>query len=64
MTPEDISNFVSKKSKVAGFAIDNYIGRGAKINFRADIKEIDGSPIARRGRKSGINISSRLNRIF
>ncbi|NCG35796.1 MAG: nicotinate phosphoribosyltransferase [Dehalococcoidales bacterium] len=64
MTPEDISNFVSKKSKVAGFAIDNYIGRGAKINFRADIKEIDGSPIARRGRKSGLNISSRLNRIF
>ena len=46
------------------FGIDNYIARGSKINFRADIKQIDGNDIARRGRKPGINVSSRLNRIF
>ena len=64
MTPEDIKEFVEKKSKVAGFAIDNYIARGSKINFRADIKEIEGKDIARRGRIPGAKISSRLDRIF
>lgn len=64
MTPENIKEFVEKKSKVAGFAIDNYIARGSKINFRADIKEIEGKDIARRGRIPGAKISSRLDRIF
>jgi len=64
MTPDDIKQFVENKSAVAGFAIDNYIARGSKINFRADIKEIEGKAIARRGRIPGMNISSRLDRIF
>ena len=61
---EDVKEFVEKKSKVAGFAIDNFIARGSKINFRADIKEIEGKDIARRGRIPGAKISSRLDRIF
>ena len=64
MNPEQIKEFVDKKSNVAGFAIDNYIARGSKINFRADIKEIEGKDIARRGRIPGAKISSRLDRIF
>ncbi|MEC7837291.1 MAG: nicotinate phosphoribosyltransferase [Chloroflexota bacterium] len=64
MTPEDIKKFVDNESNVAGFAIDNYIARGSKINFRADIKEIEGKPIARRGRMPGMKISSRLDRVF
>ncbi len=64
MTPEDIKKFVDNESSVAGFAIDNYIARGSKINFRADIKEIEGKAIARRGRMPGMKISSRLDRIF
>ena len=64
MAPEDIKKFVDNESNVAGFAIDNYIARGSKINFRADIKEIEGKAIARRGRMPGIKISSRLDRIF
>ena len=62
--PDDIKKFVDNESAVAGFAIDNYIARGSKINFRADIKEIEGKPIARRGRIPGSKISSRLDRIF
>ena len=61
---KDIKEFVEKKSKVEGFAIDNYIARGSKINFRADIKDIEGKDIARRGRIPGAKISSRLDRIF
>jgi len=64
MTPEDIKKFVDNESNVAGFAIDNYIARGSKINFRADIKEIEGKAIARRGRMPGMKISSRLDRVF
>ncbi|MBK90514.1 MAG: nicotinate phosphoribosyltransferase [Chloroflexi bacterium] len=64
MNPDDIKQFVENESSVAGFAIDNYIARGSKINFRADIKEIEGKAIARRGRMPGMNISSRLDRIF
>ena len=64
LSPEDISKYVEEKSPVSGFAIDNYIARGSNIKFRADIKNIDGNDIARRGRKPGINVSSRLNRIF
>ena len=64
MSPEDIKKFVDNESNIAGFAIDNYIARGSKINFRADIKEIEGKAIARRGRMPGIKISSRLDRIF
>jgi nicotinate phosphoribosyltransferase len=64
MNPEDIKKFIENESKVAGFAIDNYIARGSKINFRADIKEIDGKAVARRGRMPGMKTSSRLDRIF
>ena len=64
MTPEDIKKFVDNESNVAGFAIDNYIARGSKINFRADIKDIEGKAIARRGRMPGMKISSRLDRVF
>ena len=64
LSPDDIKKYVDEESPVSGFGIDNYIARGSKINFRADIKQIDGNDIARRGRKPGINVSSRLNRIF
>ena len=57
LSPDDIKKYVDEESPVSGFGIDNYIARGSKINFRADIKQIDGNDIARRGRKPGINVS-------
>ena len=53
LSPDDIKKYVDEESPVSGFGIDNYIARGSKINFRADIKQIDGNDIARRGRKPG-----------
>jgi nicotinate phosphoribosyltransferase len=45
---------------VDSFAVGSYISGATPIDFTADIKEIDGRPIAKRGRIPGITESPRL----
>ena len=59
---------IRRLAKEAGAPIDSYavgsfISGASPIDFTGDIKEIDGRPIAKRGRIPGITESPRLKPI-
>lgn len=64
MTPDRISEFIKKKSPVKGFGVGSYISGATPIDFTADLHEIDGKPIAKRGRTPGITPSPDLRQIL
>ena len=62
--PERIRMFVESEAPVNGFGVGSYIS-GARPNvFTADIHEIEGEPIAKRGRTPGITTNPRLDRVM
>ena len=60
LNPDRIRYFKDKGAPVDSFAVGSYISGAAPIDFTGDIKEIDGRPIAKRGRIPGITESPRL----
>jgi nicotinate phosphoribosyltransferase len=64
ITVERILKFVAAGAPVDGFGVGSYISGAAPIDFTADIHEIDGRPIAKRGRLPGITNNPRLKRII
>ena len=60
LNPDRIRYFKDKGAPVDSFAVGSYISGAAPIDFTGDIKEIDGRPIAKRGRIPGITDSPRL----
>jgi nicotinate phosphoribosyltransferase len=60
LNPERITYFKEQRSPVDSFAVGSYISGATPIDFTGDIKEIDGRPIAKRGRIPGITASPRL----
>jgi nicotinate phosphoribosyltransferase len=58
--PERIAYFKSAGAPVDSYAVGSYISGATPIDFTGDIKEIDGAPIAKRGRIPGITESPRL----
>ncbi len=60
---ERIRLFVQSKAPVDGFGVGSYISGARPIDFTADIHEIEGKPIAKRGRIPGITPNPRLKRI-
>ena len=60
LTPERIRYFKDAAAPVDSFAVGSYISGAQPIDFTADIKEIDGRPIAKRGRIPGRTLSPRL----
>jgi nicotinate phosphoribosyltransferase len=64
MTPVRIGEFVAVKAPVSVFGVGAYIA-GAQPNFMtADIHEVGGKPVARRGRIPGITQNSKLVRVL
>jgi nicotinate phosphoribosyltransferase len=63
LTPERIMVFKEQVAPVDSFAVGSYISGAAPIDFTGDIKEIDGRPIAKRGRIPGVTDSPRLRPI-
>jgi nicotinate phosphoribosyltransferase len=61
--PDRIRYFVEEGAPVDSFAVGSYISGATPIDFTGDIKEIDGRPIAKRGRIPGVTASPRLQRI-
>ena len=64
INPERIREFISSGAPVDGFGIGSYISGASPIDFTADLHEIDGKPIAKRGRTPGITSNTRLKRII
>ena len=60
LTPERITYFKEAGAPVDSYAVGSYISGATPIDFTADIKEIDGRPIAKRGRIPGVTESPRL----
>jgi nicotinate phosphoribosyltransferase len=60
LTPDRIRYFTDKGAPVDSFAVGSYISGATPIDFTGDIKEIDGHPIAKRGRIPGMTASPRL----
>jgi nicotinate phosphoribosyltransferase len=60
LSPERIQYFKDAGAPVDSFAVGSYISGATPIDFTGDIKEIDGKPIAKRGRIPGLTDSPRL----
>ena len=61
---ERIRQFVEQKAPVDSFGVGSYITSASPIDFTADIHEIEGKPIAKRGRIPGKTPNPRLKRII
>ncbi len=64
VTPERIRHFLSSGTPVDGFGVGSYITSAAPNDFTADLKEVEGKPIAKRGRIPGITDNPRLKRLI
>ncbi len=61
--PERIRFFRDAQAPVDSYAVGSHISGASPIDFTGDIKEIDGRPIAKRGRIPGRSDSPRLQRV-
>lgn len=60
LNPDRIQYFKEAGAPVDSYAVGSYISGATPIDFTGDIKEIDGRPIAKRGRIPGVTDSPRL----
>jgi nicotinate phosphoribosyltransferase len=63
MDVERIGVFKDAGAPVDSFAVGSYISKASPIDFTGDLKEIDGKPVAKRGRIPGRTENPRLERI-
>jgi nicotinate phosphoribosyltransferase len=60
LNPDRIRYFKDADAPVDSYAVGSYISGASPIDFTCDIKEIDGKPIAKRGRIPGLTPSPHL----
>jgi nicotinate phosphoribosyltransferase len=63
LTPDRIRYFKDAGAPVDSYAVGSFISGATPIDFTGDIKEIDGNPIAKRGRIPGLTDSPRLKAV-
>ena len=63
-TPERIRQFGEDDAPVNGYGIGSYISSAPPNDFTADICEIEGRPIAKRGRTPGVTSNPHLDRVM
>ena len=63
LKPDRIAYFKESGAPVDSYAVGSYISGATPIDFTGDIKEIDGTPIAKRGRIPGLTDSPRLRTV-
>jgi len=64
LDPDRIREFRENEVPVDGFGVGSYISGAKPIDFTADLHEVEGKPVAKRGRLPGITPNSRLKRII
>ncbi len=62
--PERITEFLENGAPVDGFGVGSYISGARPIDFTADLHEIEGKPVAKRGRIPGITPNPLLKRVM
>lgn len=63
LSAQRIEEFIAEGAPVDSFGVGSYISSAPPIDFTADLKEIEGRPVAKRGRIPGIIANPRLKRI-
>ena len=61
--PERIRYFRNQDAPVDAYGVGSAISGASAIDFTADVKEVDGRPLAKRGRIPGITPSPRLRKL-
>jgi nicotinate phosphoribosyltransferase len=64
LDPERIRYFINERAPVDIFAVGSSISDTSPIDFTADLHEVEGKPIAKRGRMPGITPNPRLKRVM
>lgn len=64
LTPDRIREYLEQGASIKGFGIGSYISGAKPIDFTADLHEIDGKAVAKRGRIPGITKNPRLKRVL
>ena len=64
VNPERLLRFRESAAPVDSFGIGSYISAAPPIDFTADIKAIEGRPIAKRGRIPGITANPALRKVL
>jgi len=64
LKPERIRYFINEGAPVDIFAVGSYISDTPPIDFTADLHEVEGKPIAKRGRMPGVTPNPRLKRVM
>jgi nicotinate phosphoribosyltransferase len=64
VNPERITRFKQEGAPVDGYGVGSYISGATPIDFTADLHEIDGKSIAKRGRTPGVTRNDRLQRLI
>ena len=64
LNPERIRYFKESRAPVDSFGVGSYISDTSPINFTADIHEVEGKPVSKRGRLPGITPNPRLRRVL
>jgi nicotinate phosphoribosyltransferase len=64
LNPERIRLFRESGAPVTGFGVGSYISGARPIDFTADLHEVEGRPIAKRGRIPGITTNLRLKQVL
>ena len=62
--PERITYFIESGAPVDGFGVGSYISGAKPVDFTADLHEVEGRAVAKRGRIPGITPSPRLKRVM
>jgi nicotinate phosphoribosyltransferase len=63
LSPDRIEYFKDAGAPVDSYAVGSFISGATPVDFTGDIKEIDGQPIAKRGRIPGLTDSPRLREV-
>lgn len=63
LTPERIRYFLENDAPVDSFGVGSYVSGARPIDFTGDLKEIEGKPVAKRGRIPGITPTPGLQRV-
>jgi len=64
LDPERIRYFINEGAPVDIFAVGSYISDARPIDFTADLHEVEGKPIGKRGRMPGITPNPMLKRVM
>jgi len=62
--PKRITYFIDSGAPVDGFGVGSYISGAKPIDFTTDLHEVEGKPIAKRGRIPGITPNPKLKRVM